>query len=108
MSKVILIGAGGHSRVIQDIIKLSKYYELYAVLDDKIKNQMVDNGVIFNNTNMLSQYKKQKVSFCIAIGNNATRKKIVNLLKISPHRYATLIHPSAVITENVEIGHGSV
>lgn len=44
----------------------------------------------------------------IAIGNNKTREKIQSQLETAGATIPILIHPSAVIGENVELGKGTV
>lgn len=108
MNRVVLIGAGGHSKVIQDIVRMQKDYVLYAVLDDTIVEKTISNGVIFANTEMLHDLKKDDVFFFIAIGNNNIRKNLVERFGIEKERYVTLIHPNAVVSDNATIKNGSV
>lgn len=108
MNKLILIGAGGHSKVIQDIVKESKEFDLYAILDDTFEQMDELDGIIYDNTTLLDSLKIEDYKFCIAIGNNAVRKKLFNRMPISINQYARLVHPSAVISRSAEIGYGTV
>lgn len=95
--QVIIIGAGGHGKVIADIIKLSGD-TVFGVLDDNTSIPGV-MGEVSECTKYLDK------SFIIAIGNNAIREKIVCLY---PNlKYYTAIHPTAVIAGDVEIGEGT-
>jgi sugar O-acyltransferase (sialic acid O-acetyltransferase NeuD family) len=51
---------------------------------------------------------KDEADFFVAIGNNATREKIQEKLISEGLNAVSLIHPSAVIGTDVEIGIGSV
>jgi sugar O-acyltransferase (sialic acid O-acetyltransferase NeuD family) len=44
----------------------------------------------------------------VAIGDNQTRKRVSQRMEQIGAQLATLIHPSAVIADDVEIGYGSV
>ncbi|WP_330949257.1 acetyltransferase [Virgibacillus sp. MG-45] len=108
MDKIILIGAGGHSKVIKDIILATPNFELYGVVDDAINETHIINGVTFSNTSLLREIDVYKYMFLIAIGNNDTRKRLVNSLSIPEQRFATVIHPSATISKTANIGRGTV
>lgn len=108
MKKIILFGAGGHSKVIQDIVSQLKDLELYAILDDSFKHTKEKNGVIYGNPMILNELNKGDFVFCIAIGNNIVRKDLVERFQISIGKFKTLIHPSAVISESAKVGYGTV
>ena len=98
MSKnVIIIGAGGHAKVIADIVKKSDD-KLIGFLDD---NEEVQDKVVFDNKKM--NYKNAE--FIIGIGNNKVRKIISD--KYSNLKWYTAIHPNAVIANEVIINEGS-
>lgn len=103
--KVIIIGAGGHAKVIADIVnKLGD--EVVGFLDDNIELQ---NKVIYDgkkNIGTLKDINKYKdLYFIIGIGNNKVRKKIDEEHNL---KWYTAIHPNAVIASDVIIGEGTV
>ncbi|MFC2947720.1 acetyltransferase [Virgibacillus sediminis] len=108
MDKLILIGAGGHSKVIQDIANASNEFETFAVVDDAIDGTNQTDGIIYANTSFIDSLQVEHFKFCIAIGNNATRREIFATLGIPIEQYAVLIHPTAVVSKSAEIGNGTV
>ena len=98
LKDIILIGAGGHARVIADMVKKSGD-NVKGFLDDDLSK----DGVIGKISDCT---KFSDCFFVIAIGNNETRKKIAE--EYPDLKYRTVIHPRAVISEQVEIGVGSV
>ena len=103
--KVVIIGAGGHSKVIADIVTKSKD-NLIGFLDDN-KNLLnktiyLDKKVI-GTTDDIEKYND--CWFLIGIGNNKIRKEISMKYKLN---YYTAIHPSAIISNEVTIGEGTV
>lgn len=100
--EVIIIGAGGHGKVIADIINKSGD-KVIGFLDDGCTEKKVLDYPVLGKTEDCLKYKDKE--FFIAIGNNAVRKKISE--KYSILKYYTAIHPSAVIAMDVEIGEGS-
>lgn len=107
MTNVALIGAGGHSKVVQDIVRVNDDLTLYAVLDQNIKKKKVVDGVIHAHTDMIGDLVSN-CKFCIAIGNNQVRQKLIEEFTFSSEKYVTLIHPTAVISPSATIGRGTV
>ena len=107
---VIIIGAGGHGKVIADIIEKSGD-KVLGFLDDNVpinttiikeKNIKV-LGKIDDTEKFINE--NPNVEFIIGIGNNNIRKNIAETKKL---KYYTAIHPSSQIALDVEIGKGSV
>jgi len=107
---IVLIGDGGHGKVVRDLILLHRNYNLVALLDDKYKGTFTKDNVIFGPISSVDQIIKlySDVKFVITIGDNKVRRDIVHKLNFPKNYYATLIHPTATISPSVMIGHGSV
>lgn len=86
---IVLYGNGGHAMVLKDLI-------------NKTGNTFV--GLFDGHTGYDSEMYSE-AQMIIAIGNNEIREKIS---KEVVHSFATLIHPTAVIGENVTIEEGTV
>ena len=74
--KLIIIGAGGHGKVVANIAMLNGYKEIYF-LDDDTSKKYIGKYQIIGTTKEINRYKDQ-YNFFIAIGNNEIRKKIIN------------------------------
>ncbi|KWW16562.1 MULTISPECIES: acetyltransferase [Peribacillus] len=109
MKKIVIIGAGGHSKVVQDIIRALDGHRLMAILDDEFKVLKKKGELYFG---PISSFKDLFIHFecklIIAIGKNDIRMKLVNELNLDPMDYETVIHPTAVIGQDVMIGSGTV
>ena len=100
---VIIIGAGGHAKVIADIVRKSGD-NLVGFLDDsKEAGSEFFDAFILGKTGSYCEYPDKE--FIIAIGNNAIRKKIVEQMQGAS--FYTAIHPTAVIGEGVSVGEGT-
>ncbi|MBQ7950407.1 MAG: acetyltransferase [Clostridia bacterium] len=100
---VIVVGAGGHAKVIADIVRKSGD-NLIGFLDDhKEPGSAFFDGFILGDTESYGEYPDAQ--FIIAIGNNAIRETISK--KMGDVSFYTAIHPTAVIGEGVTIGEGS-
>ena len=108
--KLAIIGQGGHSKVIQDIVFALKEIEIVGYLDDKYETSYFRKGIyygpILSSKKMLDSF--ESIKFIIAIGNNHIRKMIVEKLNLLDSFYAVLVHPSAIISTSANIGFGSV
>ncbi|MBS6677510.1 MAG: acetyltransferase [Clostridiales bacterium] len=103
--KVIIIGAGGHGKVVADSINLSGD-SVIGFLDDDPKIEGNFMGIpVLGTVDCFKDY--EEYYFIIAIGNALIREKIAN--KMSSVKWYTAIHPSAVISSlGVTIGKGTV
>lgn len=97
MQDIVIIGAGGHAKVVSDIITANGDNVL-GYLDDSIKDNTL--GVIDDFTKYID-----KAKFVIAIGNSEVREKLSKELNCKWH---TAIHPSAVISSSAKIEEGTV
>lgn len=102
-TKVSILGASGHAKVIIGIIHSISNYEISAVYDDdeSIKNIMgyrVEGKI----PNALPEFNKA----VIAIGDNVLRSKIAK--NSSCNFIAPLIHSSAFVCTSATIGIGTV
>ena len=108
---VVIIGAGGHAKVIADIIEKSGDI-VYGFLDDNLEKgtEIANNKQwqVIGNLEEISSLAKSNsdLEFIIAIGNNEIRKKIANQ---TPYiKYYTAVHPNTSIGIDVSIGEGTV
>ncbi|MCO4329235.1 acetyltransferase [Staphylococcus hyicus] len=107
MKKLILIGNGGHAKVIRDIVALNKDFQLVGYLDERVTEYFVKDNLFYDSLENIYKYR-HNYYFCIAIGNNKVREKIFIGSNIPINQYATLIHPSSYISPSVKIGDGTV
>ncbi len=99
---ILILGAGGHAKVIADII-LSRGEKLIGFLDDNAKGTVLGYPIL-GTLDDISKYK-DNCSFIIGIGNNQTRKKIAERYMV---KWYTAIHPDVSIARDVIIGEGTV
>lgn len=100
MKKLIIIGAGGHGRVVSETAKLNGY-EVIDFLDDADNQATV--GKVADFIKYICDFE-----FIVAIGNNKVRMKIQSDLKKSGANIVSLVHPNATVSESASIGKGTV
>ena len=99
--KVVIIGAGGHGRVVADTIEICGDTVL-GFLDDNAENDKVN---VIGKVADAEKYCDGETYLFVAIGNCEVREKIMNSLKDA--KWYTAIHPSAVISPSAVIGEGT-
>lgn len=109
--KICIFGAGGFGREV-----LSCLLDLNTTEGFKIEEKacFMVNDEYYNETSLmgidvipLSKFDPMIYDVVVAIGDPSARKKAVEGLPDAT-TYATLIHPTAVISKWVEIGEGSI
>ncbi|MEG2587498.1 MAG: acetyltransferase [Cetobacterium sp.] len=110
MEEIVIIGAGGHAKVLIDIVEKRKKFlqdnvSIYGILDD---NYAEENFLGYPYLGKIADLQKidgyKNKKYIIAIGNNQIRENISKKLEIS---FITLIHPTAILGKNVKIGIGT-
>lgn len=103
---LLIIGAGGHGKVVADIaIKMNKWKSI-AFLDDN-KNIESPLGLkVLGTTDRFIEFINDYDMF-VGIGDNFIRSKVQNKLEISGANIPNIIHPNSVISDSVEIGIGT-
>ena len=108
MQNVIIIGAGGHAKVIADIIQKCGD-SVYGFLDDNIEigTCIIGYYKVIGKISDCNKFKNEvdNLKFIIGIGNNNIRKQIAEKYDLD---YYTAIHPTACIGMEVSICKGTV
>lgn len=104
MKKLLILGAGGHARVVSEIAVLSGW-QVEGFLDDKEEIQELAGYPVLGKIEKAVNLQQNHTLF-LAIGNNQIRKKLSH--QFNRAVFATLIHPSAVVSGSAVIKPGSV
>lgn len=99
-NRLIIIGASGHGKVVADIAKLNGYTDS-VFLDDDEKVKECGGYPIVGNT----AHAPEGEVF-VAVGNARIRKMLME--RYADRVQPVLIHPNAVIAEDVSLGEGTV
>lgn len=102
MRKIAIIGASGHGKVVADIAVKNGYTEI-VFLDD---NENVLKCGRYPVVGKSSDAMDFDADIIIGIGNTGIRKQIQE--SVDENKLVTLIHPDAVVAEDVVIGKGTV
>lgn len=105
-NKLLILGAGGHGKVVADAAESMQLWSDIYFLDDAITTGY--SYEIIGGISSLNKWKNDFDSAIIAIGNNQTRASIMQQCCQAGLKLATIIHATAYISKSVTIGMGSV
>lgn len=107
MKKLIIIGAGGHAKVVYEIAKLCNYYQSIDFYDDYVLGEVIDGKTVIGNVSLV----RERIDECdlfIAIGNNKIRTSLYDDFKALGATFALISHPSTIISTSAKIGENTV
>lgn len=106
-NKLIIIGASGHGKVVADIaLKMNKWQSIAFLDDDESIKVSLGLEVIGKSEDVFKHIDDTDIF--VAIGNNTIREEVLKKLDIEGASIPVLIHPNAVIGEQVGLGIGTV
>ncbi len=108
---MIVIGAGGHARVLLDLLNVAQK-KVLGVTD--MKPDQVDRSKLkvplLGTDEVIFKHKPDEIMLVNGIGTvevDPRRANIFKQFKEKSYRFATLIHPSAIIAGDVQIEEGA-
>ncbi|MCH7535448.1 MAG: acetyltransferase [Bacteroidetes bacterium] len=109
MSRLILIGAGGHGKVVADIAHAMQKWESIEFLDDKFPElALVASWQVTGKLNEYNNLDSNGINFGVTIGENKLRFKLIQSLLESGLELPSLVHPTAFVNDSIELGDGTV
>lgn len=108
-SKLLIIGAGGHGRVVADAALSSRQWEEIIFLDDAWP-ELSNSGPwkVQGKVENLEYWRSICDDAIVAIGNGITRLNLLQKLKDANFNLAIVVHPSARVSTLAKMGPGSV
>lgn len=111
MKKIIIVGDGGHAKVVIDIIQEMNCYEIIGITSNNNINRFCGYPVL-GNDDILSDYLKKGINnIALGIGgfkDNIHRTELYNKFSGLGFNIINAIHPNTVISKSVDIGNGVV
>jgi sugar O-acyltransferase (sialic acid O-acetyltransferase NeuD family) len=111
MSKgLAILGAGGFGRHVVDVVGAlngqSVRYPSFALFDDRVSGLFAAGGRHYEVAGCIKDADDERWEWIAAIGDPSVRNIVVNRMKVAPAR--PIIHPTAWIGGDVELGDGTV
>lgn len=106
---LIIIGAGGHGKVVADCARMTKQFDDIRFLDGKYPELLhVADWEIVGHQDDYANYDDKNTWYFVAIGSNHVRHKWQQKLLTNGLKIATLVHPNACVAQDVIIGQGTL
>ena len=109
--KIVIIGGGGHAKVIISIIKKLNDFDIVGYTELTNKNEILSIPYLGNDNILTDFYKKGISNAVLGLGqikpSSHRRRLIASICKIG-YSFPPVISPNSVINEEVNIGRGTV
>lgn len=107
MRTIIVIGAGGHARVVVDVAK-SAGFEVCGIIDINYLRQKesIINSPVIGGMNTLKDYDPESIGVAIALGKSELRSEYFIKIQNSKFKIISIISPTAIISKYVKMGKG--
>ncbi|MFC4775865.1 acetyltransferase [Paenibacillus sp. GCM10023252] len=107
---LIVIGVGGHGRVLMDIVRVRPDFRLAAVVDDRFTEPELRGGLLYGPISTVPSLllDEPDAELVIGIGDNRIRRQIAERLGLADEQYAALVHPGAYVSSDAQLGAGAV
>lgn len=110
--RIVLVGGGGHAKVIIDAVRGSKDFGIYGIIDPALKIRTSVLGIqVKGPDDILPQIFRNGIKCAFigigSVGNCSVRKKIYTMLKGIGFKLPYIVHPKAIVAEGVSIEEGA-
>lgn len=112
MKKLLILGCGGHGRVVADAAEKTNEYEEISFLDDEIDNitesktNFQENIIGVISEKNLKKFAEEFSDTFVGIGDNKIRIKWLKKIAEFGMKIPNIIHPSAQVSKYVDLGYG--
>ena len=106
---LLILGAGGHGKVVLDVAETMKCYETIHFLDDgkQVGEEVLGHEVV-GKISECHLYSSDYTDAIVGLGNNEVRLELTNKLKALGYHIPVLIHPTSVVSQYADIKEGTV
>lgn len=108
--KLVIFGAGGHAKVVIDAVEREGRYEIAFLADadaSRVGSTVLGYPVRMEEDGFAAP-SAGITNAIVAIGGNATRRRIAGAARRLGLQLATVIHPGAIVARTARIGEGSL
>lgn len=108
MPNLLILGAGGHGKVVAEAALMSKKWKNVSFLDDNEGLCNVIGIPVLGRLNDFILFKEEYKYAFVALGNNRLRMEWMERLSKIGFIIPTIIHPFSYVSEKSSIGNGTI
>ena len=107
LAPVVVIGAGGHAKVVIELIRAQGLYDVIGCTDREPQRRDVVGAPILGSDDVLPDLYAQGIRHCfVALGDNVLRRKVAARVKALGFELINAISPKAVVSPTARLGRG--
>ena len=109
--RVFVYGAGGHGKVVADILMSTGDTELAGFADDREElwgTKILGLPVVGNGEWLRREAASSRVAVALGVGEGSSRQLIMERCSQSGMEILTLVHPAATVARSAQLGPGTV
>ena len=107
-ASLLILGAGGHGRVVAEAAAACGKFRRIAFLDDGVSGGRVQEYEVLGGFADIEKRTEQFGNAAVALGNNALRLRLMDRLKAAGYALPVIVHPHAYVSEHASIEEGTV
>jgi len=108
MEEIIIIGGGGHAKVVIAMLKKIEKYKIIGYADIKDKGPILGIGYIGTDEEIMNYNVLMAAVGIGVLENFKIRYKIINNYIKKGFKFPPILSPDAIVNEDVSIGEGTV
>jgi sugar O-acyltransferase (sialic acid O-acetyltransferase NeuD family) len=108
---MFVYGAGGHGKVVADILIAKKEKRFAGFVDDRNNltgTKVIGYPVLGNGEWLHKEKAKYRVAVFLGVGNNCSRRQLAQRCAAWDIQVLTAIHRAATVASSAEVGRGTV
>ena len=107
--RLVVIGAGGHAKVVIEAIRAAAVGEVAGLIDPAPAAPKVLGVPVLGGDEMLARLRGEGIGAAVvALGDNALRERIGRRLRELEFVLPCVVHPAALISPSAGLGDGAV
>jgi sugar O-acyltransferase (sialic acid O-acetyltransferase NeuD family) len=107
--RLLILGAGGHGRVVADCARAIGRWSEIAFLDaDWPERRAAGSWPVIGRDRDCELIAQTGDEFFVAVGQSATRRRLLSELLEAGLTVTSIRHPATIVSQDVEIGTGTV
>jgi sugar O-acyltransferase (sialic acid O-acetyltransferase NeuD family) len=109
MPDLVLIGAGGHAKVVIELVRAAGGFRLVGLLDPRPASPALLGVPVLGGEELLPSLRRQGVGHAfVALGANALRQRIGEGLRGLGFVQPPAIHPAAFVAPSAQVEEGAL
>lgn len=102
---IILLGAGGHAKVLLDALRCNGVEVLGFVGPDALATDL--DVKCLGDDDSIENFSVEEVALVNGVGNIGLRQRLFDAFKARGYDFAQVIHPSAIVSEADDLAEGA-